>query len=79
MRETDQELRDLTSTEAEVAILWAALASIFAVVPPPWPMQLPARPSGLQGTCGSHGSGFLSLVFLDWNAGSTQQIYTFTF
>lgn len=35
VRETDWEQRDLSSTEAEVAVLW--VARLFAVMPPPWP------------------------------------------
>lgn len=38
--------RDLSSTEAEVAMLWAA--RLFAVMFPPWPLQLLVRIPGLQ-------------------------------
>lgn len=40
--------RDLSSAEAEVAMLWAA--RLFAVMFPPWPLQLLVRLPGLQGT-----------------------------
>ena len=54
MKKTDWELRELTYMEAEVAILWAVLASLFAVVPLPWLLQLPARPFGPWATCIPH-------------------------
>lgn len=46
-KDASSALLNLTSNGSRSRSFWAVLAGPFAVVPPPWPLQLPARPPGL--------------------------------
>lgn len=61
-KDASSALLNLTSNGSRSHIFGAVLASPFAVVPPPWPLQLPARPPG----CGSQASRTVWQLLLRW-------------